>query len=136
MEQFWQDLGRSIPGLLAVVFGLAIIGMAWYFSNRRREMAHRERMLALEKGLQPPAEPNHAGPFARGQLRPSDCLLRGLIWFFVGLGLFGFLVVFSADLDAKFRSFTGFLAVIPFTVGLAYLAFYVIEGRKSRPPAP
>jgi hypothetical protein len=110
--------------------------MAWHFGTRRREMAHRERMLALEKGLQPPAEPNHVGPFLRRHLGPSDCLFRGLIWFFVGLSLFGFLVVFSRGMDAKDNAIVGFLAVIPFGVGLAYLVFYFIESRKSPPPAP
>ena len=54
----------------------------------------------------------------------------------MGLGLFGFLAVFGGDTDPKSRVGIGFLAVIPFGVGLAYLVFYVIESRKSVPPAP
>lgn len=117
-------------------------------------MIHRERMLAMERGLQPPvdAAPVNAAPVAFGRHEhgrhdrgPRDYLLRGLILLFIGLGAFGFMFVspefwgdhMSPHMRDSFLAMP-FLAIIPAAVGLAYLVAYAIESQKQppRPPVP
>ena len=112
-------------------------------------MIHRERLLAMEKGLQPPVD---AAPVAFGwhehgrrERGQRDYLLRGLILLFIGLGAFGFMFVspelwgdhMSPHMRDSFLAMP-FLAIIPGAVGLAYLVAYAIESQKQppRPPVP
>lgn len=120
-------LGLSVP--------IIIIGLVAYFSHLSREMLHRERMAALEKGLPPPAEPARD---SRKQLSSRDCLLRGLVWLFVGLGLLAFCFTFAFTFplgEDRLESFRlGLLGFVPVGVGLAYLIFYMVEYFNPRPP--
>lgn len=74
---------------LLLVF-LAVVGavmVIWSLNlqYRRRELQHRERMAALEKGVDlPPIQMEGAAPWSSRQY-----LLRGMIWLFSGLALAG-----------------------------------------------
>jgi hypothetical protein len=83
------------------------------------ELRHKERMAAIDKGLDLPPDPV---PLERVS-RPRY-LLRGLVWLGVGLAL-----VFAGKplFDEQANAF----GWIPAAVGLAYLIFYAIEGRKE-----
>jgi hypothetical protein len=83
------------------------------------EQRHRERMAAIDKGLDLP--PEQVSPPA---VTPPRYLLRGLVWLGVGLA-----IVFGARelLDSDAAS----LGWIPAAVGVAYLIFYMVEGRKE-----
>jgi hypothetical protein len=70
---------------LIVAFGIASVSL--HFNNRTRELRHRERLSALEKGIDLPPDP------VRG---PNAYLLRGLIWLFIGLGIS---IFFPFDMD-------------------------------------
>jgi hypothetical protein len=147
-QWFWNAPGIVIP-IVAILMPVAIVGISLYFRNREREMIHRERLLAMEKGLQPPVD---AAPVAFGRHEHGhrergqrDYLLRGLILLFIGLGAFGFMFVspelWGGHMNPHMRdSFFAlpFLAIIPGAVGLAYLVAYAIESQKQppRPPVP
>ena len=83
------------------------------------EQRHRERMAAIDKGLDLPPE-----PVTPPAVTPPRYLLRGLVWLGVGLA-----IVFGARelLDSDAASF----GWIPVAVGVAYLIFYMVEGRKE-----
>jgi hypothetical protein len=73
----------------------------------------------------------------RGYRRRSSSLLRGLVWLFIGLGT---MVALYAR-DEEFRKVV--YGAIPAGVGLAYLIYYFVEGkkveeelRKTEPPPP
>lgn len=68
----------SIIGSFIVI--LAIVLTAIRSRNRRNEMLHQERMMAIEKGL--PIPPDYLESTARR--RPY---VRGLVWSALGLGL-------------------------------------------------
>ena len=60
---------------------LLIVGFALFLRHRNQQMAHQERLAALEKGVPIPAGPTSA-PWS-----PRVYLLRGLVWTFVGAAL-------------------------------------------------
>ena len=114
--------------MAAVVFGTGIPLLAIWceFKKRQRmiEACHQERMLALEKGIELPPFPSD--PFRQSD-ESSDCsspgtgLKPGLVWLGIGIGT----LFFSWNL------FSWRFATIPLGIGVAYLLYYAIEGRKA-----
>jgi uncharacterized membrane protein YoaK (UPF0700 family) len=124
-------IAMSIP-VIAIVMGIGI-GMLGLFLDYRKkrsmfELHHKERMAAIEKGMDVPPLP--AEFFQDPRRKPKDratYLRRGLIWLLVGAAL---TVAFISD-NQK-HSLWG---LIPTAVGLAYLLFYYLDGRAARDPA-
>ena len=79
------------PAIVLSVFigaAVALIIFSLFLRYKRRELEHRERMTALEKGEPLPA----MAQASRAPWSPRLYLLRGLIWLFCGIGLMIFLV--------------------------------------------
>jgi hypothetical protein len=122
-------LGALIP-IVSITLGIGMIIVSILSKHRRdiRELdnRHRERMAAIEKGLDLPPDPiseravvvRKAGSGGAG----SRYLLRGLVWLGVGLAV--------ALTDSGFRDY-GWVGV---AVGVAYLIYYAVEGRREAPP--
>jgi hypothetical protein len=117
-------LALLIP-IISVTASLAALIIWILVWHRRRvhevDCRHKERMAAIEKGLELPPEslpqPAQMPPRAR-------YLLRGLIWLGVGLALtFGVRDWFGTQIGG-----CGWIVV---AVGAAYLIFYFVEGRKA-----
>jgi hypothetical protein len=105
--------------------------------RRRRDIVeanHKERMAAIERGMEAPQLPESFYLSMKPPRRLSY-LLPGLIWLFVGIGLFVALGAVAGE-DVRF------FGLIPAGVGLAFLIYYFVEGRKlppasaTSPPAP
>ena len=120
-------LGMLIP-ILSVTVSLAALIVWIVMWHRRRihevDCRHKERMAAIEKGLELPPEslpqPQQVPPRSR-------YLLRGLIWLGVGLAItFGGHDWLQAPI--------GGAGWIPVAVGVAYLIFYFVEGRTASAP--
>ena len=129
-----DTMGLLIP-IISVTGSLSalIVWIVVWYRRRMHEVdcRHKERMAAIEKGLElppdavppPPQMPSH-----------SRYLLRGLIWFGIGLAItFG-----GRDWLRGPMGGAGWIAV---AIGAAYLIFYLVEGRnttvpKQEPPAP
>ena len=97
--------------------------------KRRRDIVeanHKERLAAIERGMEIPPLPE-SFYLSMKPARRSSYLLPGLIWLFVGIGLF---VALGAVAGDEVRYF----GAIPAGVGLAFLIYYFVEGRKL-PPA-
>jgi hypothetical protein len=97
--------------------------------KRRRDIVdanHRERLAAIERGMELPALPESFYQSIK-PARRSSYLLPGLVWLFVGVGIFVALGAIAGE-DVRY------LGLIPAGVGLAYLIYYFVEGRKL-PPA-
>lgn len=100
-----------------------IIWIVLRYRRQRRllELHHVERMAAIERGMEvPPLPPELMS--GRGPRRRRTSLLPGLIWFFVGLA-----VVLGRGSIEDMPVMTG---LIPLGIGLAYLIYYFVEGRK------
>lgn len=120
--------------MITIVLGLSIpllIILSKYLRRRRLiELCHLERMAAIEKGIEIPAVPEALlresdGPKVKS---PGTALLKGLIWSFIGLTLF-----FALREEDRHEAVFG---LVPLGVGLAYLIYYFIEGRKALPAPP
>jgi len=113
--------------ILAIVMSLLIPILAIVSDAKKKraiyELHHRERLAAIEKGMEiPPLPPelfDGGHPRARG---PRNGLLPGLIWSGVGIGI----LIAMQDMDVEVTK----LGFIPLLVGIAYLAYYLLEGRR------
>lgn len=125
-----ESIAVLIP-IAGIVFGIGIAAVAIVTSHRekvkRAELRHRERLAAMEKGIEMPPEIVEKDDAGRPRF-----LLQGLIWLGVGIGIFFALGELAGD-DV------GMLGLIPAAVGIATLIYYAVEGRKENrdrsPPA-
>ena len=114
--------------ILAIVLGIGfgMLGFYLHYRNRKEihELLHKERMAAIEKGLDVPPLPEALfGEDPRPQ-DPRRYLLKGLVWLFVGAGLI-------VALYANHKASEALFGLIPAGTGLAYLIYYLVEGRKT-----
>jgi hypothetical protein len=125
-----QGMALLIP-IIAITFSLSIpiIAIITEAAKRRRiyELYHKERLAAIEKGIElPPLPPElFEKESSRGRRRPRY-LLGGLVWLLVGLSL-----LVALYYDERQREWALY-ALIPTGVGLAYLLYYALEGRKEQ----
>jgi hypothetical protein len=120
--------------LSAALVMIALIGFAafgLYLRHHRRIMIHRERLAAVEKGIElPPLEQE----VRRGSWNVSRILLfAGLCWLSVGIGA---LVVLSAIVahpspqTADVPVGIQWIGIAPIGIGLSHLIVYAV-GRKQ-----
>ena len=112
--------------LFGIVFGVAVAIVAIIAGHREKaqrvELRHKERLAAMEKGLEPPPELEDLD--IGGKRSRSGSLRSGLIGLGVGIVLYFALDRVAGDDVALF-------GLIPAAIGLANLIFYFIEGRKA-----
>jgi Domain of unknown function (DUF6249) len=121
-------IGVLIP-VIAIVMGIGIGMLSLYLDYRKKrsmyELHHKERMAAIEKGMDVPPLPPEFFENPRRRLRTrSDYLRRGLIWLLVGGAI-------TAALYNQERS-ESLWGLVPTAVGLAYLLFYYLDGRQPQ----
>jgi hypothetical protein len=111
-----------------------LVGLYLKGIRRRNELKAELYAKAIEKGMELPAD-----LFAAKPTLPTKTLRSGIICIAVGLGIALFFVLDSAPasmechaeaLYAAGRGAIG-LGAIPFMVGLAYLAIYFIEKKRT-----
>jgi hypothetical protein len=114
-----------IIGIIGGV-GIAIVGIVTTHRLRlqRAEFRHRERLAAIEKGLELPPDPPDAEPRGKG---PGTFLHHGLVLVALGVTLAAALIKQGTE-PALF----GF---IPAAIGIAYLLYYVAYARHHKPAA-
>ena len=124
-----EDILPLFIPIIAIVLSFALPMLAIYLYYRKQKeiytLYHQQRMAAIEKGIELPPMP--AGFLESGR-SPRRDLLRGLIWLFVGLALTIAIFVHGKHKEALF-------GLIPVGIGMAYLIYYAVEGRRqSEPP--
>jgi len=130
-----EAIGMLIP-LVAIVLGIGMIVVTIVTRHRRQmqelDNRHRERMAAIEKGLELPPDPvaervavteRYDDSVRRQRRAGSNYLLKGLIWLGVGVALSASDSIMGSDN----RTF-GWVAM---AVGAAYLLYYAFEGRRE-----
>jgi preprotein translocase subunit YajC len=125
-------IGVFIP-IVAIVMGIGI-GMLSIWSEHKRkaqllEQNHRERMHAIEKGIElPPLPPNlvgfgsSPGPSTTNAARS---LRSGIMLVLIGIVLFFAIVAVGAERAALF-------GLIPTAVGIANLVYAAILWKKEQ----
>ena len=134
-----EDIFAILIPLTAIFMSLLIPIVFSIMDYKRRkdivEANHKERLAAIERGMDIPPLPESFYLSLKPQRR-SSYLLPGLVWLFVGIGLF-------IALGAVAGHDVQYFGLIPIGVGLALLIYYFVEGKKlqaqaqeKRPPAP
>jgi hypothetical protein len=119
-------LSDLVP-IVAITFGVGFIpAIVWIILNYRKrrrfmELHHAERMAAIERGMDIPALPIELIDGGNPRRRRSS-LQAGLVWFFIGLAL-----VVGMAMDGDTPSVVG---LVPLGIGVAFLIYYFLEGRK------
>lgn len=123
-----EQMALMIP-ILGIVLGISTAIVAIVMQSRRRvqefEMRHKERMAAIERGLDVPADPLE--PAERPKTH-SLYLLRGMVWLGVGIAI----AFAGGDLIGEDVARIGF---VPAAVGIAYLIFYFVAKPKDETKA-
>jgi hypothetical protein len=86
-------------------------------------------MAAIERGMELAPLPESFFMGLEKKRRPGAPLLTGLVWLFIGIGLYLGLAAVASRGAANF-------ALIPGGIGLAYLIYYFVEGRKEAARVP
>lgn len=120
---------QTLVPLFAFIFGIGlplaipILIIVLNYRKRRQlmQLHHIERMAAIERGMEIPPLPVE---LIDGSARPRrTSLLPGLVWFFVGVAL---LIALGGALSKE----QAMIGLVPAGVGLAYLIYYCVDGRK------
>jgi hypothetical protein len=113
---------------IVAIFMSLLIPIVYAITDYRRrrdivEAHHKERIAAIERGMEiPPLPEDFFKPLEKND-RPRH-LLTGMIWLFVGITVALFL---GAVADTS----VAFLGLIAAGVGAAYLIYYFVEGRNE-----
>lgn len=140
-DQVWVAI-QMVPllGLLALV----LIG--WHLRQQRslklREMQHRERLAAIEKGLAVPALPRERESMlvigglenGGGGSYERAALASGLVLAFGGVGFLAALSVMAQIQSLSKLSAIAFLGLIPMLIGAGLLLYVVLNRRLNRRP--
>jgi hypothetical protein len=118
-------LALFIP-IIGIIMGVGAAIVAIMARHRqqlqRAELRHKERVVAMEKGLELPPE------LADTDGRRPRYLLKGLVWAFGGVAAY-------FPLESLAGSDESMLAIVPVAIGLAYLIFYWVQGRHEEAAA-
>lgn len=132
MEIALKNILPFMIPIIAIIMGIGVAMLAiWTDYNRKREMFelhHKERLLAIERGMEVPQLPPELFQEDGKATAPSDLLRRGLIWMLVGIAL---MVAIALNRSLAAAAW----GLIPAAVGLAYLISYRFAGPKP-PSAP
>jgi hypothetical protein len=124
-----EDVVAVFIPIVAIIMSLSIpIVYAIVDYRRRRDIIdahHKERLAAIERGMDLPPLPESFYQSMKPARRASY-LLPGLVWLFVGTGLY-------VALDAVAGGDVARFGLIPIGVGVALLIYHFVEGRKLPP---
>jgi cadmium resistance protein CadD (predicted permease) len=123
-------IGVLIP-IVSIVLGIGAVMLGMYLDYRKKreifELHHKERMAAIEKGMEVPPLPLQL--FERSRRRPllrSDYLRRGLSWLLIGIAI-------SYALSGTHQPNAWMWGLVPVAIGLSSLLFYYLQGRSTEP---
>ncbi|MBX9901312.1 MAG: hypothetical protein K2Y28_11080 [Burkholderiaceae bacterium] len=126
MDDVRHILPFMIP-IIAILMGLGISMLAIWLEYKKKtrlfELHHKERLLAIERGMDvPPLPPEFFMRLRGSELdAKASSLRRGLQLLMVGLAL-GVALLINFGPDAAVW------ALLPIALGLAYLIFFKIGG--------
>ena len=121
------SLGVMVP-IVAIVMGVGIGMLSLFLDYRKKRdmfaLHHKERLAAIEKGMEVPPLPPEFFQDTRRRVRvPGDYLRRGLILLFVGI-----VITFALYDTARHEYLWGLL---PAAIGVANLLYFWFENRKT-----
>jgi Domain of unknown function (DUF6249) len=131
------DMGPEIIGvfipIVAIVMGIGIGMLAIWSEHKRKaqllEQNHRERMHAIEKGLELPPLPANLVSTSNGPSTssPEKAMRSGVMMTLLGILLFFAIVNVGAQEAALF-------GLIPAAIGIANLVYAIVLKQKGKSP--
>lgn len=115
-----SDIIALFIPITAILATLAFLLVVVKLKAKRRELLHKERLAAIEKGIEIP----EALLAESDSLSPNSCLLRSLIWLLSGLAAIIFFIAMGFAEGDKEIFAVAALGLIPVGVGIAYLVVY------------
>jgi hypothetical protein len=116
---------------IIIVAFIAFVAFRQWLNHQRRVMIHRERLTAIEKGVElPPLEL---------EIRRSNwnvqtiLLLAGLIWISLGIGVFTVLNALLAHPEGltDLRQGIQWIGIAPVMIGISHLIVYLVNKKKE-----
>jgi hypothetical protein len=135
MDKFFEAIANNIIVIAAIMVPVAITAVSSYFSHRRLELIHRERLAAIEKGMAPPGElgdPEKERRKEEGEKETPNYLHRGLFYLCPGAGLVAFSLISLSDMIPAIRLPILGVSVACAGVGAAYVVIYLVEQDRQR----
>lgn len=129
-------LSLMIP-IIAIIMGIGIAMLSMWLDYRKKraifELHHKERLAAIEKGLEVPPLPPELFQGDKGNKRgngrlPADYLRRGLVWTFIGIG-----IIIALLTQHENSAWFGLIAV---GAGVANLIMFDYQRRQPPEPLP
>ena len=123
-----EVIAVMIP-IVAIVMGIGIGMLSLFLDYRKKRdmfaMHHKERLAAIEKGMEvPPLPPEFFQDSRRSRLRStSDYLRRGLVLVLVGIAIT--IALFNSTREDYLWG------LVPIAFGVANLLYYYLESRKA-----
>ncbi|HVH72964.1 MAG TPA: DUF6249 domain-containing protein [Candidatus Dormibacteraeota bacterium] len=115
---------------IVLVALIGLVGFKLWLQHQRRMLIHRERLTAVEKGVELPS--------VEEEVRRNNwkiqrfLLLSGLVWISLGVGVF---VFFSAVLahpqHEQIPQGIQWMGIAPALIGVSHLIVYVVSRRKA-----
>ncbi|MDH3216640.1 MAG: DUF6249 domain-containing protein [Candidatus Krumholzibacteria bacterium] len=114
-----ETFAISIP-VIAIIGGVAIAIVAIVMEGRKKELRHKERLLAMEKGIDVPSEPVK-------EIRPAYLHNRssGLVMTLIGLAL-------TVALWTVAGPEGGVWGLIPLAIGIGLLISASLEKKEAQ----
>lgn len=115
-----ETIAVMIP-IVAILGGISIVIVAIVVEGRKKDLAHKERLIAMEKGLPLPEPPEK-------ETKPVHATRRawGFVWFGLGLALTIALALNPESAEVKAWGF----ALIPLFIGLGLIAAAILDKRE------
>jgi hypothetical protein len=115
-----EHIAVMIP-IVAVLGTFAVVIVAVIVEGRKKDLVHKERLFALEKGLPLPEPPDK-------ETKPVHATRRawGLVWLGLGLAL---IIALALNPDSAHVKAWGF-ALIPLFIGIGLVVASVLDKRE------
>ena len=116
---------------LVIVAVIAYLGFHEWLRHQRRNLIHRERLAAVEKGVEVPPLEHEAHRRAWNVQR--TLLLAGLIWISLGVAAYvtlSALIASPANAKLEIPSGIQWIGLAPAAIGLSHLVVYLV-GKKA-----
>ena len=116
-----------------VIAVVCYIGFRFAMQISKRNMVHRERMAAIEKGIELP--PMDAEVKRNGLTVQRILLLAGLVWLSLGIGAFvtlSALLAHQTEVTAGLPSGMQWIGLAPALIGLSHLIVFLVGRSKEK----
>lgn len=117
---------------IVIIAIIAYIGFREWLRHNRRAMIHKERLVAIEKGIELPSLDQEAQRRATNVQRVL--LLAGLIWISLGIGAYvtlAALLTSSANVHLEIPPGIQWVGLAPVAIGLSHLVVYAVEKKRE-----